>query len=150
MARRRSIVVAWLVAFLAAGAVSMADGPEDAAQSAADGWLGLVDSGNYAASWDQAARPLKGAMKQADWVQQAEAARAPLGKLVSRRLKSRQYTEKAPTTRVIGGRVYTWGDGQYVVLQYDSAFANKASAGETVTAMADADGSWRVAGYSIR
>jgi hypothetical protein len=89
-------------------------------------------------------------MKQSDWVQAAEASRAPLGKLVSRRVKSRQYSEKAPTTRVIGGRVYTWGDGQYVVLQYDSAFANKPSASETVTAMADADGSWRVAGYSVR
>jgi hypothetical protein len=80
----------------------------------------------------------------------AEGVRSPLGRLVSRTLKSREYTEKMPTTRVIGGKVYTWGSGRYVVLQYDAVFANKASAVETVIPMADHDGVWRVSAYSIR
>jgi opacity protein-like surface antigen len=145
------VVVACLVGiFVAAGAAFTADAPEDSAQAAAEAWLRVVDGGDYAASWDQAAKAFKGAVKQAEWGQLADGVRAPLGKLVSRKLKSREYTEKMPTTRVIGGKVYTWGDGRYVVIQYDSVFANKASAVETVIPMADSDGVWRVSAYSIR
>ena len=55
-----------------------------------------------------------------------------------------------PTTRVIGGKVYTWGKGRYVVLQCDAVFADKASVVETVIPMGDPDGAWRVSAYSIR
>jgi len=41
-------------------------------------------------------------------------------------------------------------DGKYVVIQYDTAFANKAAAIETITPMLDADNQWRVSGYYIR
>ena len=68
------------------------------------------------------------------------AARGPLGELVSRKLKSRDYTGKVP-----GGP-----DGKYVVIQYDSVFEKKAAAVETVTPMMDPDGVWRVSGYFIR
>jgi hypothetical protein len=40
-------------------------------------------------------------------------------------------------------------DGEYVVLQFDSSFANKQVAVETVTAVFE-DGVWRVVGYFIR
>jgi hypothetical protein len=144
-------VAASLIGFLVvAGATLAAQTPEDAAQAVADSWLKLVDGGDYPASWDQAASALKGAVKQASWVEMAEGVRSPLGGLVSRTLKSREYTEKMPTTRVIGGKVYTWGSGRYVVLQYDTVFANRASAVETVIPMADPDGAWRVSAYSIR
>jgi Protein of unknown function (DUF4019) len=36
------------------------------------------------------------------------------------------------------------------VIQFDTAFENKASAVETVTPMLDTDGVWRVSGYFIR
>jgi hypothetical protein len=151
MSQRGRFMVASLVTFFGvAGAAFAADAPEDAAQAAAATWLRLVDGGNYPASWDQAAKAFKGAVKQAEWGQVAAGVRAPLGKLVSRKLKSREYTEKAPTTRVIGGKVYTLGDGRYVVIQYDAAFENKASAGETITVMADPNGAWRVSGYLVR
>ncbi len=153
MTHFRSVTAACLVSVLAVAvgsAVWAADGPEDAAQSAAVAGLRLVDGGDYAASWAQAGRALKGAVKQAEWSETAEKARAPLCALASRKLKSREYTEKATTMRVIGGRVYGWGDGRYVVIQDDSAFASRASAVETVIAAADPDRAWRVAGYSIR
>jgi hypothetical protein len=41
-------------------------------------------------------------------------------------------------------------DGEYVVIQYQTAFQNKKSAIETVTPMLDKDGHWRVAGYYIK
>lgn len=149
MGLRRTFMTGCLVALLTGPSVA-ADDPEDAAQAAAESWLRLVDDGNYAASWEQAARMLKGAVKPAEWSQMAGGVRTPIGKLVSRRLKSREYTPKMPTTRVVGGKVYTWGEGRYVVIQYDSVFANKASAVETVIPMADPDGVWRVSAYSIR
>jgi len=128
------------VVALCVGPALATDTPEDAAQTAAESWLKLVDDGNYAASWEQAAKVFKGAVKQADWGRMAGGVRTPLGKLVSRKLKSREYTEKMPGAP----------DGKYVVIQYDTVFEQKASAIETVIPMADPDGAWRVSGYFIR
>ncbi len=139
MGLRTKFTVGCLVSALAGSALA-ADKPEDAAQAAAESWLKLVDAGDYAASWDQAAKLFKGAVKQADWSQMAGGVRTPLGKLVSRKLKSREYMEKLPGAP----------DGKYVVIQYDTVFEHKASAVETVTPMADPDGAWRVSGYLIR
>ena len=41
-------------------------------------------------------------------------------------------------------------DGEYVVLQFDTSFANKKEAVETVTPMLDKDGKWKVSGYYIK
>lgn len=152
---RRSGVVAGLVGFLAvAGAASggAAQSPEDAAQPQAEAWLGRVDGGDYAGSWEQAARSLKAAVKPAEWSRAVEGMRGPLGAVGSRKLRTREYRESMPpTTRTIGGRVYTWsGGGPAVVLEYDTSFANKGSAVETVVATRDADGAWRVSSYSVR
>jgi uncharacterized cupin superfamily protein len=153
MIHRRSCIVACFSGlFAAAGLMFAAERPEDAAQAAAESWLRLVDGGNYSASWEQAAKGLKGAVKQTEWSQTTGGVRAPLGKVVSRRLRSRQYRDKMPTTtRVIGGRVYTWGGtGQHVVVAFDTAFAKKASAAETVIVVKDTDGVWRVSEYLVR
>ena len=140
---RRSVMVECLIGLFVlvlVGGTSAADRPEDAAQTAAESWLKLVDDGDYAASWDQAAKVFKGAVKQADWGQMAGGVRNPLGKVVSRKLKSREYSEKMPGAP----------DGKYVVIQYDTVFEHKAAAVETVIPMADPDGVWRVSGYFIR
>jgi hypothetical protein len=137
----RSSVLACLIGtFVVAGGVLAADKPEDAGQAAAESWLKLVDAGNYPGSWEQAAKVFKDAVKQDDWGKMAAGVRAPLGKVVSRKLKSREYTEKMPGAP----------DGKYVVIQYDTVFEHKAAAIETVIPMADPDGVWRVSGYFIR
>jgi hypothetical protein len=153
----RSLMGACVVAVCCAAGAEAAGAPEDAAQAAAESWLRSVDDASYGVSWEQAAKTLKGAVKQDQWEQMASSVRTPLGRLTSRRLRSREYTEKPPsaafTTSVVGGRVYTWGgatDGKYVVVQFDTAFANKPSAVETVVSMLDPDGVWRVSGYTIR
>jgi hypothetical protein len=117
-----------------------AEAPEDAAQAAAESWLKLVDAEQYAESWEGAAALFKGAVTREQWVQAAGAARAPLGGLVSRKIRSRQYTEQLPGAP----------NGKYVILQFDAVFENKASAVETVTPMLDEDGVWRVSGYFIK
>jgi hypothetical protein len=117
-----------------------AEAPEDAAEAAAGSWLRLVDAGKYAESWEQAATFFIGAVTRDKWKQSVNGVRGPLGKLVSRKIKSRQLAESLPGAP----------DGKYVVLQFDTVFENKASAVETVTPMLDKDGAWRVSGYFIK
>ena len=69
-----------------------------------------------------------------------ESFRKPLGNLVSRKLKSAQ-----PATSLPGAP-----DGQYVVMQFETSFADKKSAVETVTFALEKDGRWRSTGYFIK
>jgi hypothetical protein len=114
--------------------------PEDAAQKAAEAWLALVDAGKYGESWNEASTLLKGQVTREKWEQTAPGVRNPLGKLVSRKVKSRTYTETVPGAP----------DGKYVVIQYESSFEKKKSAIETVTPMLDGARGWRVAGYFLQ
>jgi hypothetical protein len=116
------------------------DRPEDDAQAATEPWLKLVDTGKYEASWDQAAKLFKASVTKKQWKQAATAARSPLGKLISRKVQSSEYTKKLPGAP----------DGNYVIIQFTSVFEEKASAVETATVMLDSDGVWRVSGYFIR
>jgi hypothetical protein len=113
---------------------------EKAANDSADKWLALVDAGDYAASWDEAAESFKNAVSKEQWTEKVKAARGPLGRMNSRKLKSATYKTSLPGAP----------DGQYVVIQYDSSFEHKKSAIETVTPTMDKDGQWRVSGYFIR
>jgi len=113
---------------------------EKAALQAADAWLQLFDSGQYAKSWEEAAKYFRNAVPQDKWQRSAEVFREPLGKLVSRQLKSTRYTTSAPGAP----------DGEYVIIQYTTSFENKKSAIETVTPMLDSDDKWRVSGYFIK
>lgn len=113
---------------------------EKAAQSAAKQWLALVDQGKYAESWQAAAAYFRNAVPREQWLQSMKGARQPLGGLISRKLLSASFTTTLPGAP----------DGRYVVIQYSTAFENKASAVETVTPMQDPDGQWRVSGYFIK
>jgi hypothetical protein len=129
-----------IVAAVFAGTARAADRPEDLAQTAAESWLKLTDQGDAAASWDQAAKLFKGAVAKEQWTKMLAGVRPPLGKVVSRKLTSRQYSETVPGAP----------DGKYVTIQYATEFEKKASAVETITPMLDPDGVWRVSGYFIR
>jgi hypothetical protein len=142
--RRITTLLASTLLFSAAVVALAGPKPEEVAihraQTAAGAWLPLVDEGQYEQSWDQAAKLFKGAVSREKWAEAAKGVRAPLGKLVSRKLASAKYAESIP-----GGP-----DGKYVVIEYDASFENKKSAVETVTPMLDPDGSWRVSGYFIK
>ena len=112
---------------------------EKAADAAAQKWLALVDGGNYADSWKQAASAFRKAVTAEQWGAALNASRGSYGKLLSRALKSAEYRTSLPGAP----------DGEYVVLQYDSSFERKKTAVETVTPMKDGDG-WRVSGYYIK
>lgn len=109
-------------------------------QEAAVAWLDLLDSGQYATSWDQAAPQLQRAVPRTVWEARVREQRAPLGPVVARRLKWANYTETLPEQLA----------GQSVVLEYETRFANRVSAAETVTPVKDSNGIWRVGAYRIR
>jgi hypothetical protein len=135
--------IAFIVVIVAFAVVAVAQDNAakiKAAEAASDAWLKFVDSGDYSQSWAEASSLFKAAVTQKDWEQKVSAVRQPLGALLSRKLKSAEYKTSLPGAP----------DGQYVVIQYDSSFANKKSAVETVTPMLDKDGQWRVSGYLIR
>lgn len=114
--------------------------PDQEAVRAAEAWLALVDAGKYAESWKTAAPYLKSVVKEKKWLATMAPVRNPLGKVISRKLKSAEFTRELPGAP----------DGQYVVIQFTTEFANKTSAIETVTPMKDKDGLWRVSGYLIK
>ena len=119
---------------------SAAKAREQAGVAAATKWLGLVDSGKYGDSWSEAAEFFKNAITKAQWEQSLGAVRKPLGAVVSRKVLSAVYKTELPGAP----------DGEYVVVQFTTAFKNKKESVETVTPMKEKDGSWRVSGYFIR
>lgn len=113
---------------------------EKAAESSARAWLGLVDDGKYTESWETAAGYFKNAVGKEEWGKQLSAVRKPLGKMMSREIRSKKYRTSLPGAP----------DGEYVIIQYKTSFKNKKHAIETVTPMQDEDGEWRVSGYYIK
>ena len=138
----RSTSVAAIIVLLVGciAAVVFGGENEDAAVEVAEEWLALVDAGEYDESWDEAAAYFRRAVTKDDWIASLGAVRTPLGKATSRTLKGATYVTELPGAP----------DGEYVVIQFATAFSNKGSAVETITPMKDEDGRWRVSGYFIR
>ena len=130
-----------LFLLLSVGVVDAGDlEKKKAAVVAAEEWLTMVDDGKYVESWNEAAQYFKNTIKQEQWEQSLQAVRNSLGKLISRKIKSKTYMTSLPGAP----------DGEYVVIQFETSFENKKSAIETVTPMMDRDAKWRVSGYYIR
>lgn len=120
-------------------ATAKADEKTDTAVAAAKEWLALVDGKEYKKSWEEAAPFFKERVTENDWVKMIHLARGPFGDVKSRELKSAKYSTSLPGAP----------DGEYVVIQFQTAFANKADSVETITPM-KTDGLWKVSGYFIK
>jgi hypothetical protein len=116
-----------------------AEDPMEAAIRVAREWLKGVDAGEYAKSWRDAAPVFQAAVSEDKWVAMVASVRDPLGKVESRQVVNAQFTKSLPNAPA----------GEYFVLQFQTAFANKPEAVETVTPMKTATG-WRVSGYFIK
>src|ERR1700760_3557902 len=86
--------------------------PDDRARQ----WLVLVDDKNYAQSWSDAAKTFQSHQKTDAWAKEAGNLREPLGAVANRGLKSIDLSRN-----------------NIAVIKYDTAFAHKAAAVETVT-----------------
>src|SRR4030095_710464 len=122
---------------------------EQTASIAAEKWLALVDSGDFAQSWDQSSSIFRDGvqtsvlfnrgMSEQRWRSSAAALQTQLGKAESRSLRSKRYTEALPDEP----------DGAYVVLEYQTSFGGQNNVVEKVTVMKEEDGEWRVSGYKV-
>ena len=112
---------------------------EGAAIAAAQIWLALIDAGHYAEGWKEAGTVFQSAVAELDSVTALGKDRRALGSMVARRLKSAKLTQELPSAP----------DGPYVVMEFETTFANRKSAVETVTFRLEKDGRWKAAGYFI-
>lgn len=138
----KKIFLLMVLGLILGHSTAMADGPdkEKTAVASAEKWISLLDEGKYIESWKESSDYFKQAVTQDQWEPAVQAVRKPLGKLVSRKLKSASYTTSLPGAP----------DGEYVVVKFSTTFENKASGIETVTPKMDKDGIWRVSGYYIK
>ena len=107
--------------------------------SSALAWLEIVDSGDYAESWNQTAPLFQTQMSSKQWEQVLNGVRAPLGKLISRQVKSSSSHTSLPGAP----------DGEYIVVTLTTRYEHKKSATETVT-VSKVGSRWRVVGYFIK
>ena len=136
-----TVVVLVALCLPSASPLAAADSAADSApMEAAMRWLALIDRGTYGAGWERAASYLQGIVMKDDLIKALKAVRTPLGAVISRRLRSARSVTSLPGMP----------DGIYVVIQYDTVFAKKKKAVETITPTRESDGAWRVAGYYIR
>ena len=113
---------------------------EKAGRVAAESWLTLIDSGQYAESWDEASPFFQSKVGKKEWIGMVQSARSPFGKLKKRTFAAAKYMTELPGAP----------DGEYVVIQFQASFENKENAVETITPKLAPDGKWRVSGYGIK
>ncbi|MGA7577000.1 MAG: DUF4019 domain-containing protein [Desulfobaccales bacterium] len=140
MLRNVFIGLVLMALFLVSPAFGADTGQQKDALAAAENWLALIDNGEYAKSWADAAPYLKKVITEAEWVQKMQEVRKPLGKPVSRKVKSETPKTSLPNAP----------EGQYIVIEFETSFANGKMGLENVNTRLESNGKWRVAGYGIQ
>ena len=138
--RLRAIAAALAAGLYAAVAAETGNVDVTAAMRAADEWLLLLDRGAYGEGWERADRAIQEALPKTKWEVALEGLRGKLGNVNRRKLRAANHARDLPGAR----------PGEYVVIQYDTAFETRPLSVETVTPAKQADGSWRVSGYFVR
>lgn len=113
---------------------------EKAGQTAAHAWLLLLDRKDWGTAWDTSSAVFRQSVPLGTWMDNIPKLRDPLGAFAERQPAEVVYKKSLP------GRP----DGDYVTAVFVSRFDKKPDAVETVTTVREADGRWRVMGYSAR
>lgn len=109
-----------------------------AAQTAAEKWLALIDAGAFADGWTAADSTLRAGLTREDWENQGIRARYRLDTLRARRLARAQYRDS--TAQIAGGH-------PVVILQYAAEYAKGPAWEAVITTKRDT--AWGVAGYRV-
>lgn len=113
---------------------------ENAGKLAAQAWLLLLDRKDWGTAWDASALVFRQSVPLGSWMDGIPKVRDPFGPLVERQAVEAVYKTTMP------GRPA----GHYVSVMFASKFDKNPSVQEVVTTVREADGRWRVAGYTAR
>lgn len=112
---------------------------ESAGKLAAAGWLVLLDRRDWGRAWETSSTVFRASVPLPAWMDGIPKVREPLGAFIERAPANSAYKTK------LDGRP----DGEYVSVIFLSKFEKK-ELQEIVTTVREADGKWRVTGYSTR
>lgn len=101
-----------------------------------ENWLSLVDKGAYEETWDDMSEVFRKTITKKQWIADLKGFRAELGKPETRKLS---YVTPASDPDA----------GPYLIIQYQSSFANNITKGEAVSVIEDDFDNWKILGYSI-
>jgi len=113
---------------------------ENVGRLTAQGWLTLLDRRDWGTAWDSSSALFRRNVPLPNWMDAIPKVREPLGALV----------ERQPAETVYKTALPGHPPGDYVTVIFTTRFENKQDAQETVTTSREADGRWRVTGYSLR
>jgi hypothetical protein len=134
-----TVAVAIILALLAGIGIAAEDGIAHDAVSAAERWLALVDRGDYAESWEQAAARFKTSVTQDQWVHTVQPVREQLGTIISRKVSTKTFRPAVSDA---------WRR-ESVVIRFVTDFPNMHGADEVVTLVLAKDGQWKMMEYWI-
>lgn len=108
------------------------------ARSATERWLDLMDAEEYSAAWKSSSGGMRDGMPKVAWTMLATATHAPLGTFKSRRFKGFSAKKSSSET-----------PREAIDFVYEARYEKNAHVEETVTAVHEKDGAWRVSGFNI-
>lgn len=111
-----------------------------AAATAAEAWMKLLDAGKMSESWNEASGSFQGAVTSAQWAQSVLNARLAFEPFGERTRIAAHYTTELPNAPA----------GQYVILRYRTKVLQDRTVIETVVPVLDGGRGWRVSGYFVR
>ena len=103
-------------------------------------WLGLIDDAKYQESWENASPLFKSKKAEAEWIKTITAIRSPRGAMTARYIATAGTAKSLPELP----------DGEYVVLQFYTTFAQKGLSMETVTLAKTTDNTWQIADCTLK
>ena len=112
---------------------------EAAGKLAAAGWLFLLDRGDWGRAWETSSSVFRSSVPLPAWMDGIPKVREPFGPLV----------ERSPAEAIYKTTLEGRPDGEYVSVIFTSKFEKK-QVQEIITTVREADGKWRVTGYSPR
>ena len=111
----------------------------DSAMVSMNTWLSIIDNNEYSESWYLTGTIFQKQLSDSQWVKSLENARFPLGKMISRKVKSTVYKTALPGVP----------DGEYVIAVFETVFEKKRKSVETLTSTFEND-SWKPVGHFIK
>lgn len=110
------------------------------ALAAAAEFLYLVDTEEYAKSWEVTSTTLQNMLTQAAWSEEIDRLRSFLGPIIERMQHEITYTDSASDVP----------SGEYVVMTFVSKFALSERVFEKLTLILGEDDQWQVVGYFLK